>query len=273
MPRDGQDSDSGFSDGQQTQQEQYLNLALAVQEDIQCRYSLACNRLERLLSNVDVQSGPAAFMRSEKMDGTSDIHRAYQECMQLQQQLNVVQRTIGRLQQTIAPSTAPNSNTCTSVQAVRQASSDELRVFCEYLLDTLLGVTKSADPLPGTLHRALNMDTCKSLFKHLCVMGTPQLRLRTGTLLVRVCSSQYWWGEFLASSLNEFFNSDQKLVFPQDRYVVSISLAFLISSNLLACVRIHLCLILCMYIWDRRNSYPTQPSMGDYYLRKVRKFS
>ena len=187
---------------------------------------------------MDVQSGLAIFMRSEKMDGvTSDIHRAYQECMQLQQQLNVVQRTIGPLsEQTIAPSTAPNSNTCSSVQAVRQASSDELRVFCEYVLDTLLGVTKNADRLPGTLNRALNIDTCKSLSKHLCLMGTPQLQLWTGSLsrslLVQACSSQYWWGEFLASSLNEFSNSDQKLVFPQDRYVVGISLSLSLYLSL-----------------------------------------
>ena len=235
MPRDGQDSDSGFSDGQQIQQEQYLKLALAVQGDIQCRYSLACNRPERLLSNVDEQCGLSAFMRSKKMDGTGNIHRAYQECNAATAAVNVVQRTIGRLQETIAHSTAPNSNTCTSVQAVRQALSDELRVFCVYLLDTLLGVTKSADPLPGTLHRALNIDTWKSLFKHLCVLGTPQLRLRTGTLLVRVCSSQYWWGEFLASSLNEF-NSDQKLVFQQDRYVVGISLLGVTLSTVVVIV-------------------------------------
>ena len=215
--RDGTDSDSGYSDSHQSQQEQYLNLALAVQEDIQCRYSLACNRLERLLSNVDIQSGPAAFMRSEKTDGSSDIHKAYQECMQLQQQLNVVQRTIGRLQHNTTSPVSQSVNTSSSLQAVRQASSDKLRVFCEYLLDTLLGITNTTDQLPVALHRMLNMDSCKSLFKHLCVVGTPQLRLRTGTLLVRVCSSQYWWGEFLASSLNKFFNSDQDMIFPQDR--------------------------------------------------------
>ncbi|XP_033629629.1 baculoviral IAP repeat-containing protein 6-like isoform X3 [Asterias rubens] len=220
---------------QALQQKQYLNMALAVQEDIQCRYSLACSRLQQLLQSVGSWfpqgSSFSSQFKEDRSDSSQEVRHAYEECVQLQTQLNAVQRTIFRLQQgsETAERQKVNSNEAASSD-IKEAPTDQLRLLCEYLLDTLLSLTNTTGMLPPSLQNVLKEKACKALFKNLCVMGTPSLRLRTGTLLVRVCSNQPWWGGFLASSLQEFFSSEQTAVFPQDR--VFILLAYLGQKSL-----------------------------------------
>jgi baculoviral IAP repeat-containing protein 6 len=217
------------------QREQFLNTALAVQEDIQCRYSLACSRLQRLLQAADVTSttsigGSLSSLRRDEQNETSrEVQQSYEECIQLQTQLNAVQRTIARLQQGNEEGKGP-SQPASSPPSVKDTPLDQLRLLAEYLLDTLLSLTNTNSVLPFSLQNVLKEKACKALFRNLCVMGTPSLRLRTGTLLVRVCSCQPWWGGFLASSLQEFFSSDQTAIFPQDR--VFILLAYLGQKSL-----------------------------------------
>ena len=204
------------------QKDQYVGLAMAILDDIQCRYSLATSRLQKLLQafesyQTESQMDGSLTQSREKLDANGSIHKAYVECVQLQQQLNVVQRTILRLRQQQQPPAYPISPVGSPAQAVRNTSTDALRIMCEHLLGVLLSVTQGALTLPGSLCCALDAESCKSIFKHLCVMGTPRLSLLTGTLLVRVCGSRHWWGEFLASALRDFFQSDQPTLFPQDR--------------------------------------------------------
>ncbi|XP_022103700.1 LOW QUALITY PROTEIN: baculoviral IAP repeat-containing protein 6-like [Acanthaster planci] len=216
------------------QREQFLTMALAVQEDIHCRYSLACSRLRRLLQAADMSPlTHAPFppqVREERRESSREVRQSYEECIQLQTQLNAVQRTITRLQHDEEVGAERQKPDLGSPVAIKEASVDQLRLLSEYLLDTLLSLTNTGTTLPVSLQKMLQETACKALFKNLCVMGTPSLRLRTGTLLVRVCSSQPWWGEFLASSLQEFFSSEQTAVFPQDR--VFILLAYLGQKSL-----------------------------------------
>ena len=39
-------------------------------------------------------------------------------------------------------------------------------------------------------------------------------------LLVRVCGSQPWFGEFMGKVLQDYFHSEAAEVFPQDRYSI-----------------------------------------------------
>ncbi|XP_041468480.1 baculoviral IAP repeat-containing protein 6-like isoform X2 [Lytechinus variegatus] len=222
------------------QKEQYVGLAMAILDDIQCRYSLATSRLQKLLQayesyhQTENQMDGSYTQTREKVDTNGSIRKAYVECVQLQQQLNVVQRTILRLRQkqhqqpyTMTPITSP-------ALAVKNTSTDALRIMCEHLLEVLLSTTQGAMALPVSLCCALDAESCKSIFRHLCVMGTPRLSLLTGTLLVRVCGSRQWWGEFLAAALKEFFQSDQPTMFPQDRVfllLTSLGQTSLASSN------------------------------------------
>ncbi|XP_038074812.1 baculoviral IAP repeat-containing protein 6-like [Patiria miniata] len=235
-PDTGDDSVSAASRNHHLiQQEQFLTMALAVQEDIQCRYSLACSRLQRLLQAADLSpsAGGTPFppqLKEERSETCKEVRQSYEECIQLQTQLNAVQRTITRLQHCEEGAPERQKPDLSSTSTIKEASTDQLRLLSEYLLDTLLSLTNTNTTLPASLQRVLQETACKSLFRNLCVMGTPSLRLRTGTLLVRVCSSQPWWGEFLASSLQEFFSSEQTAVFPQDR--VFILLAYLGQKSL-----------------------------------------
>jgi baculoviral IAP repeat-containing protein 6 len=104
---------------------------------------------------------------------------------------------------------------------LQQASTDKLRVIAEFLLDTLLGMTvcgPTIPQIPVALYEAFSPAFAALLFRSLCVHGTRKTQTHAGVLLVRVCSSQPWWGEFLGNMLEEFFSSDQIVsAFPQDR--------------------------------------------------------
>lgn len=101
-----------------------------------------------------------------------------------------------------------------------QATTDKLRVILENLLDTLLTSTVGipAIPQPSTLYTALTPDHAQALFQHLCLHGTQRIQVSAGLLLVRVCGTQPWWGQFLGNMLQEFFHSQYSQIFPQDRY-------------------------------------------------------
>lgn len=72
--------------------------------------------------------------------------------------------------------------------------------------------------VPVVLQSTFHAQACEELFKHLCISGTPKIRLHTGLLLVQLCGGERWWGQFLSNVLQELYNSEQLLIFPQDRY-------------------------------------------------------
>ncbi|KAH3853369.1 hypothetical protein DPMN_095891 [Dreissena polymorpha] len=61
------------------------------------------------------------------------------------------------------------------------------------------------------------LQVCENVFKNLCFYGTPRLQMLTGMVLVRVCGSQAWFGEFLGNILQQYFNTESGHVFSQDR--------------------------------------------------------
>lgn len=72
--------------------------------------------------------------------------------------------------------------------------------------------------MPSVLQSTFHAQACEELFKHLCISGTPKIRLHAGLLLVQLCGGERWWGQFLSNVLQELYNSEQLLIFPQDRY-------------------------------------------------------
>lgn len=211
----------------QPQLSSQLSMFLSLLEDIQCRYSLARTRLEQLLATVELGSGAAVhtqyFLRKQKKpDEDNRILQAYNDCLQLQLQQNLAQRAIDRLQRALGLRTTgplPETDGNMSV-ALKQTSTDTLRFLLECLLDMILAMTQpspSIPQVPVTLYTSLTPLTCETLFKHLCISGSRKIQIAMGMVLVRVCGSQPWWGDFLGNILQEFFNSDYSQVFPQDR--------------------------------------------------------
>ncbi len=206
-----------------------LSTFVALHEDIQCRYNLGCNRLTSLLSAIESPQNNNAhtkyyLRKGRKPEEDAKIQQAYQDCIQLQLQLNLAQSAIERLQKalSIQQISLPQVNQNMAVM-LKQASTDKLRFLAEFLIDTLLSMSlpsASIPQLPVTMHAVFTPQMCESLFRYLCINSTRQMQIHAGSLLVRLCGNQNWWGNFLGNILMEYFSCEQQDVFPQDRVFV-----------------------------------------------------
>lgn len=212
---------------------EHLTLLQRHEKEVQCHYSIACSQLEELLHSSSNNSS-GSFFGSSTRNGTRGeerkVQKIYQQqCMKLQLQHNFAQRairhiiTLLNLPQYLDVSQDKESN-------LRGASHDSLRVVSQCLLDTLLAMmmTKPQDgllpkvsnsPEPQIWSTCVSQSICETLFRNLCVNGTPELRVRTGAFLLQTCSSKLWWGDFLVQMLQEFFSVSQDIVFPKERQV------------------------------------------------------
>uniref|UniRef100_A0A7N8WZL8 Dual E2 ubiquitin-conjugating enzyme/E3 ubiquitin-protein ligase BIRC6 n=1 Tax=Mastacembelus armatus TaxID=205130 RepID=A0A7N8WZL8_9TELE len=214
--------------------DQHLTMMVALQEDIQCRYNLACHRLETLLQNIDLPPLNSAnnaqyFLRKpdKVVEEDQRVFSAYQDCIQLQLQLNLAHHAVQRLRVSLGASRKSLSaaGAVEAQELVHSSSTEQLRTIIRYLLDTLLSLLHSSNGhlVPSVLQSTFHAQACEELFKHLCISGTPKIRLHAGLLLVQLCGGERWWGQFLSNVLQELYNSEQLLVFPQDRVFMLLS--------------------------------------------------
>ncbi|ESP03095.1 hypothetical protein LOTGIDRAFT_157060, partial [Lottia gigantea] len=214
----------------QSQLLSHLSMFIALQEDLQCRYSLARTRLESLLTSVhDSQSASSHiqyYLHKQTKDDDSGILQSYNDCIQLQLQYNIAVRAIARLQRAVGIKSRQLDDTQNVTGYLRESSTDKLRFILESLLGTLLSVTSLSPTIPqppSTLYSALTPSTAETLFKNVCLLGTRRMQVTAGLLLVRICGSNWWWGSFLGNMLQELFSSNNISVFPQDRVFVLLS--------------------------------------------------
>ncbi|XP_068012640.1 baculoviral IAP repeat-containing protein 6 isoform X6 [Melanerpes formicivorus] len=212
--------------------DQHLAMMIALQEDIQCRYNLACHRLEILLQSIDLPPLNSAnnaqyFLRKpdKAVEEDSRVFSAYQDCIQLQLQLNLAHHAVQRLKVALGASRKTLKQHSDPKELIQMSSTEQLRTIIRYLLDTLLSLLHSSNghSVPVVLQSTFHAQACEELFKHLCISGTPKIRLHTGLLLVQLCGGERWWGQFLSNVLQELYNSEQLLIFPQDRVFMLLS--------------------------------------------------
>ncbi|KAJ8418302.1 hypothetical protein AAFF_G00140110 [Aldrovandia affinis] len=223
----------GESDGAgQPDVDQHLAMMVALQEDIQCRYNLACHRLETLLQNIDLPPLNSAnnaqyFLRKpdKAVEEDARVFSAYQDCIQLQLQLNLAHHAVQRLRVSLGASRKLLPEAYDPNELIQNSSTEQLRTIIRYLLDTLLSLLHSSNghSVPTVLQTTFHAQACEELFKHLCISGTPKIRLHAGLLLVQLCGAERWWGQFLSNVLQELYNSEQLLIFPQDRVFMLLS--------------------------------------------------
>ncbi|XP_043914359.1 baculoviral IAP repeat-containing protein 6 isoform X2 [Protopterus annectens] len=216
----------------QPDMDQHLTMMVALQEDIQCRYNLACHRLETLLQNIDLPPLNSAnnaqyFLRKpdKAVEEDSRVFSAYQDCIQLQLQLNLAHHAVQRLKVALGASRRSLAEAGDPQDVIQNSSTEQLRTIVRYLLDTLLSLLHSSSGhcVPSVLQSTFHAQACEELFKHLCISGTPKIRLHAGLLLVQLCGGERWWGQFLSNVLQELYNSEQLLIFPQDRVFMLLS--------------------------------------------------
>ncbi|MFT7805918.1 baculoviral IAP repeat-containing protein 6 isoform X6 [Arapaima gigas] len=212
--------------------DQHLAMMAALQEDIQCRYNLACHRLETLLQSIDLPPLNSAnnaqyFLRKpdKAVEEDARVFSAYQDCIQLQLQLNLAHHAVQRLRVSLGASRKLLAESMDAQELVQNSSTEQLRTIIRYLLDTLLSLLHSSNghSVPSVLQSTFHAQACEELFKHLCISGTPKIRLHAGLLLVQLCGAERWWGQFLSNVLQELYNSEQLLIFPQDRVFMLLS--------------------------------------------------
>ncbi|XP_039594997.1 baculoviral IAP repeat-containing protein 6 isoform X2 [Polypterus senegalus] len=212
--------------------DQHLTMMVALQEDIQCRYNLACHRLETLLQNIDLPPLNSAnnaqyFLRKpdKAVEEDTRVFSAYQDCIQLQLQLNLAHHAVQRLKVSLGASRKLLPEMFDPKELIQNSSTEQLRTIIRYLLDTLLSLLHSSNghSVPSVLQSTFHAEACEELFKHLCISGTPKIRLHAGLLLVQLCGGERWWGQFLSNVLQELYNSEQLLIFPQDRVFMLLS--------------------------------------------------
>ncbi|XP_029637353.1 baculoviral IAP repeat-containing protein 6 isoform X1 [Octopus sinensis] len=222
------------SSGQEHQQQQQmilsqLGLFLSLLEDIQCRYSLTKTQLDTLLTSLLASQSASDHVqcylqKNPKKNVDDKITCIYNDCLQLQLQLNLCHHAIDRLQRGLGLSVIKKDSECTDLnEQLKKASTDKLRFLLECLLETLISTTNGSSAAPQlsvSLLTSLSPPTCEALFRHMCISGTKRIQILTGMLLVRVCGTQPWWGKFLGNILQRFFHSEYKQVFPQDRVFV-----------------------------------------------------
>ncbi|XP_038601850.1 LOW QUALITY PROTEIN: baculoviral IAP repeat-containing protein 6 [Tachyglossus aculeatus] len=216
----------------QPEVDQHLAMMVALQEDIQCRYNLACHRLETLLQSIDLPPLNSAnnaqyFLRKpdKAVEEDTRVFSAYQDCIQLQLQLNLAHHAVQRLKVALGASRKALHELPDPKDLIQMSSTEQLRTIIRYLLDTLLSLLHSSNghSVPAVLQSTFHAQACEELFKHLCISGTPKIRLHTGLLLVQLCGGERWWGQFLSNVLQELYNSEQLLIFPQDRVFMLLS--------------------------------------------------
>ncbi|XP_055758241.1 baculoviral IAP repeat-containing protein 6 isoform X19 [Salvelinus fontinalis] len=212
--------------------DQHLAMMVALQEDIQCRYNLGCHRLETLLQNIDLPPLNSAnnaqyFLRKpdKAVEEDARVFSAYQDCIQLQLQLNLAHHAVQRLRVSLGAGRKILPEPYDPRELIQNSSTEQLRTVIRYLLDTLLSLLHSNNgyAVPSVLQSTFHAQACEELFKHLCISGTPKIRLHAGLLLVQLCGGECWWGQFLSNVLQELYNSEQLLIFPQDRVFMLLS--------------------------------------------------
>ncbi len=114
---------------------------------ISYRYNLACHRLETLLQNIDLPPLNSAnnaqyFLRKpdKAVEEDSRVFSAYQDCIQLQLQLNLAHHAVQRLRVSLGATRKHLPESYDPRELVQNSSTEQLRTIIRYLLDTLLSL-------------------------------------------------------------------------------------------------------------------------------------
>lgn len=204
-------------------------------EDVHCRYNLACSKLQDQLDPLlksdasNLAHLQTYFCRAKDTDDTvadhSKIVASYEECMMLQQQLNVIRNVIKRLEDAKSGQAMMLRKMDQEVEekSLTEISTDKLRVLNEVFVESLLYFIVEHDlKVPPTnggseLTSLLSQAKCQELFNTLILSMDIHIQLATCTMLVKMCGLQPWWGDFLAQVLTNMFSSENTKIFPQDR--------------------------------------------------------
>ncbi|XP_076756528.1 BIR repeat containing ubiquitin-conjugating enzyme isoform X2 [Xylocopa sonorina] len=224
--------DNTFDSNVQATINTQCNILSALAEDVQCRFSLATEKLKSLLdpllcsetTNVMHMQHYLSFSKlsnENKEQPSAKILTTYQECIMFQHQLNVVRGVWRRLESWKGSQTIPT-------MSLANAPTDKLRALGETLLDILLCAVYeigSIPTIPLSICEIFTPTVCEKLFHSICVVTPAQrMQLQAVALLTRMAGHQPWWGNFLSNVLINLYSSSSTHIFPQDRVFILLTL-------------------------------------------------
>nr|XP_039261725.1 baculoviral IAP repeat-containing protein 6-like [Styela clava] len=196
------------------------------QDDIECRYSLACNQLRTFLSathsgkSADSSKFSDLFMENFPFNTQSKFGKggqmkklttAYKKCSRLQVQMNRVSHAIRYMESLLGGTEEPNMGLNVphfDLPTARPPSFTQLQTFCELMLNTMLSVPHGVYFKPNLEqelengHSALiSPSLCATFFQNLICTGNPRLKVQANCLLLSYSSPFPWWGDFIAETL------------------------------------------------------------------------
>ncbi len=205
-----------------------LKVLNALYEDTHCRYCLASSKLSELLQpllrseNSNMSHMQSYLNRLKDSDECSQefskISTVYEECIQFQNQLNVVKNVIRRLESALDDGKSKQNQS--NENSLSTLFTDKLRVISECLVELLLHFfINYGQHSISSLHNFFDLSTCNLMFKTLVINGDSHVRIASCAMLVKMCSYTIkpWWGDFFADTFTSLFSSQNVEVFPQDR--------------------------------------------------------
>ncbi|XP_052743953.1 baculoviral IAP repeat-containing protein 6 isoform X2 [Bicyclus anynana] len=202
-----------------------VNALKALYEDLSCRFRLATGKLVDLLNPyLDLYNGNAAHMMAylnQPTEADPKVIAAYQECIELQQQLHNCNNILKGLQET--PDTNEqvldmlDKGKVTPESLLETASTDKLRVITENVIDLLLYFVFQMD----VEYTAVSAEWCRGVVPLSWEWGG-RFAAGAGALLAQVCGSARWWGPLLADTLAEPFERRDAPPQPLDRCLVAV---------------------------------------------------
>lgn len=195
-------------------------------QDIMCRFRLAAGKLTDLLNvYLDQYNGNAAHMSAylkNQQENDPRVLAAYQECMDLQQQLHTVTNILKKLKKTEGDDDCREFAFKSQLQPdflLERISTDKLRVIAENVIDMLLYFNyETSMKQPRWVEN--RPDWCSQVVSGLLLSSSPRTQASLATLLTRTCGKSPWWGNFLADTLVTRFAPHDDQPFPRDRFLI-----------------------------------------------------
>ncbi|XP_075983137.1 BIR repeat containing ubiquitin-conjugating enzyme isoform X3 [Anticarsia gemmatalis] len=185
-----------------------LNALNALHQDLTCRFRLATGKLMDFLNPyLELHNGNAAHMMSYlniTTETDNKVVAAYQECIELQQQLHTCNNIVNKLQNSNEGANIPNlieTGELSSDALLEAASTDKLRVISENIVDMLLYFYFQMGDIQ---YACVTQEWCGAVLPGVWELGG-RAAAALATLLARAAGAAPWWGEHLADTLTAAF--------------------------------------------------------------------
>ncbi|KAI9556663.1 hypothetical protein GHT06_016453 [Daphnia sinensis] len=203
----------------------------------QCHYNLAGDRLRSLLRPLLTNwhkdaSGSSThhidhYLQSQvnpgqtgNLDEDAKIVEAYEECLKLQRQQNLLWSALRRLRRCLREMEKKELGESRSEDesvSISQTSSHKLHYIAQSLVNVLLASTALKKQIK------IERKTAEQLFQHLYVTSCPASQLSTAALLSQSDDTYRWMPNFLADMLRKTLSSDPSTsLIPKDRVFVTL---------------------------------------------------